>query len=183
MLINNHQVYIRRGFKPQKNWAVFFDRDGVINLEKGFVYQLKDLELIPKTIIAIQRLNAARIPVIVVHNAAAVARNLCPISAVERFNQYLIDKLKKKNASIDALFYCPHHFNAYNLNFKKDCDWRKPKPGMLLAASNQFKLDLTNSFLIGDHVRDIEAGNLVGVKTFLVKNGQEILSAVDQILL
>lgn len=183
MMIDGHSVYIRPDFKPQKDWAVFFDRDGVINIEKGFACQIKDLELIPQTIIAIKRLNAAKVPVIVVHNAAVVARNLCNLEQVEIFNRHLIKELLTQGALLDAIFYCPHHYDAFNKKFKKDCNWRKPQSGMLLAAQKKFHLDLSKSYLLGDHDRDIQAGKNVGTTGFLIKNQEDILNAVNQILL
>ena len=183
MMIDGHSVYIRPGFKPQKDWAVFFDRDGVINVEKDFVCQLEDFALIPAAVIAIKKLNQAQIPVIVVHNAAVVARNLCQPEQVETFNQHLVKELSKQGAVLDAIFYCPHHYAAFNLRFKKDCSWRKPQSGMLLAAQKKFHLDLTKSFILGDHERDIEAGKNVGVTGFLIKRESDILNAVEQILL
>lgn len=183
MMIDGHSVYIRPGFQPQIDWAVFFDRDGVINEEKNFVCQLEDFALIPAAVQAIKKLNQKQIPVIVVHNAAVVARNLCNLEQVEVFNQHLVKELLKQGAMIDAIFYCPHHYDAFNKKFKKDCNWRKPQSGMLLAAQKKFHLDLTKSYLLGDHERDIEAGRNAGVTGFLIKNQTDILNAVKQILL
>lgn len=183
MIIDGHSVYIRSGFKPQKDWAVFFDRDGVINVEKDFVCQLEDFALIPAAVVAIKKLNQAQIPVIVVHNAAVVARNLCQPEQVEIFNQHLIKGLSTQGAVLDAIFYCPHHYDAFNKKFKKDCSWRKPQSGMLLAAKKKFHLDLTKSYLLGDHDRDIQAGENVDTACFLIKKQEDILTAVKQILL
>lgn len=181
--VGSHSVYIRPNFKPKKNWAVFFDRDGVLNKEVRFLRHLSDLQLIPEAIEAVKKLNQANIPVIVVHNAAAVARNLCSQAMVEKINHSLIKEFAQKGAIIDVLLYCPHHFDAYNPDFKLNCFWRKPQPGMLLAVADMFKLDLTKSFLLGDQERDIQAGQAVKAKTFLIQSGQDILSAVAKISL
>lgn len=183
MIIDSHSVYIRPDFKPEKNWAVFFDRDGVINAETGFVFKLTEFTLIPAAVQAIKKLNLQHIPVLVVHNAAVVARNLCRPEQVEAFNQHLVKELSKQKAVVDAIFYCPHHQDAYNPRFKKDCSWRKPKSGMLLAAAKKFRLDLSKSYLLGDHDRDIQAGKNVGIACFLIKKQKDILAAVNQILL
>lgn len=182
MMIEDHFVYVRPGFVPQKSWAVFLDRDGVINKEKGFVFKLEDFELIPEIIQALHKLNQASIPVMVVHNAAAVSRNLCQPDQVEAFNQRIIDELLSRGVFIDAVFYCPHHVEAFSRDFVKDCHWRKPQAGMLQAAAKQFTLDLSRSYLIGDHERDILAAEAVGVRGFFIKNGEDILAAVDQIV-
>jgi len=171
MIIQNHSVYIRPDFIPQKNWAVFLDRDGVINHEEHLVYKLKDFKLIPQAASAIKKLNQANIPAIVVHNAAVVARNLCQPAQVDKLNQLMITQLASKKAFIDAIFYCPHHQAAFNPKMIEDCQWRKPRPGMLKAAAKQFKLNLAKSFIIGDTARDILAGQAVKATTILVKTG------------
>lgn len=183
MIIDGHQVYIRPGFKPAKDWAIFLDRDGVINREVHLLQDIKDFELIPEIIPSLFKLNHAHIPVIVVHNAAVVARNLCSVAQLEKINQHMIHLLKLKGVYVDAIFYCPHHSDAYNQAFKKACHWRKPGSGMLLAAAKQFNLNLTKSFLIGDQARDIEAAQAVAMTTFLVNSDQEILTAIDKIMI
>lgn len=183
MLINHHQVYIRPGFKPLKNWAVFLDRDGVINQETNLVHQEKDFQLIPEAITALQFLNQKQIPAIVVHNASVVARNLCTESQVESLNHLMVQQLLAHKVFVDAIFYCPHHPQAYNPNYRQDCSWRKPQSGMLLAAAKQFNLNLTKSYLIGDQDRDILAGKSVQVKTYLISNGRELLAAINKICL
>jgi len=183
MLINGHNVYIRKDFKPQKDWAVFFDRDGVINQEKNFAFKVEDLVLIPEVVVAIKKLNQRQIPVIVLHNAAAVARNLCSLREVEKFNQAIIDQLAVKAVYLDAIFYCPHHFNAYNPDFKCDCDWRKPGAGMIFAAAKIFNLNLAKSFLLGDNQRDIQAGETARVKSFLIQSGKDIIRIINKIIL
>ena len=133
-----------------------------------------------------------------VHNAAVVARNLCQIDQLEKLNQHMVKKLKQRGANIDAIFYCPHHRQAFNPRMVKDCPWRKPGTGMLTAAAKKFRLDLKKSFIIGDSARDILAGKNVGATTILVKTGhagkdslyqatpdkisQNILTAVNWIL-
>lgn len=198
MIINHHQVYIRPGFKPKKNWAVFLDRDGVINQETHLLHKIKDFKLIPQAPVAIKKLNQAKIPVIVIHNAAVVARGLCSPQQVAKVNQHMIKQLAKQNAYIDAIFYCPHHQAAFNPQFAKNCSWRKPKTGMLQAAAKQFNLDLSKSFIIGDAARDILAGQAVKATAIQVQTGhagqdkvfkakadkitQNILTAVSWIL-
>jgi D-glycero-D-manno-heptose 1,7-bisphosphate phosphatase len=182
MIIDGHSVYIRPGFVPQKSWAVFLDRDGVINEERGFVYKIEDFALIPHIIPVLRKFNQANIPVIVVHNAAVVARGMCGTEQVEAFNQHLVKELSASGVFIDAIFYCPHHFDAYDKNFCKDCDWRKPKSGMLRAAITQFHLDPSRSYLIGDHERDILAAQTAGVAAFFIKSGEDILAVADRII-
>jgi len=171
MIIDHHSVYIRSHFKPQKNWAVFLDRDGVINQESHLVSQPQSFRLIPQVVPAIKKLNQQQIPVIVIHNASVVARGLSTTKTVEAINQKMVKLLNKDNVFVDAVFYCPHHPHAFHQPMMKTCSWRKPKPGMLLTAAKIFKLDLSKSFVIGDSARDILAGQAVKAATILVKTG------------
>ncbi|MDZ7587516.1 MAG: sugar phosphate nucleotidyltransferase, partial [Patescibacteria group bacterium] len=115
MIVDSHSVYIRPGFQPQKDWAVFFDRDGVINVEKQFVFKIQDFMLIPAAVQAIKKLNQQHIPVLVVHNAAVVARNLCQLEQVDAFNQHLINLCSFHNLKdiIISTHYLPEKIYAY----------------------------------------------------------------------
>ncbi len=172
MLIDDHSVYIRPNFKPKKDYAVFLDRDGVINQEKHLVHRLSDFAILPKTPQAIKKLNQKNIPVIVIHNAAVVARNLCSTRQVEKLNSLMVKKLLIKDAFVDAIFYCPHHHDAYNPKVVKDCQWRKPRSGMLTSAAKIFKLNLGKSYVIGDTSRDILAAKTVKATALQVKSTQ-----------
>jgi len=169
--IDGHSVYVRPNFKPKKNWAVFLDRDGAINQETHLLHKIKDFQLIPQTSAAVKKLNQQNIPAFVIHNAAVVCRGICSLQQVEKIGQHLIKQLAKDNVYIDAIFFCPHHKQAFNKDFIKDCDWRKPGSGMLKAAAKQFNLDLSKSFVIGDTPRDILAGQAVKATSILVNTG------------
>jgi D-glycero-D-manno-heptose 1,7-bisphosphate phosphatase len=182
MIIDNHSVYVRPGFWPQKNWTVFLDRDGVIN-QDALVSSIKDFKIFSEIIPAIKKLNVRQIPVIVVHNAAAIYRGKSSEKEVEKINQYMVEQFISRGAYLDAVFYCPHHPNAYAKEYAQDCDWHKPNSGMLLAAAKQFKLDLTKSYLIGDNENDILAGEKAEVASFLIKNSQETIIVINKILL
>lgn len=169
--INNHSVVVRENFKPQRDWAVFLDRDGVINEETHLLYRLEDFQLIPKSVLAIKKLNQAKIPVIVFHNASVVARGLCSEYQVQKLHQFMSRQLDQHGAHIDAIFYCPHHPTAFNPDFISDCSWRKPESGMLRAAAQMFGLNLKKSFVIGDAARDILMGEKEKSFTILVKTG------------
>ena len=168
---NFHQVLIRENFKPKKNWAVFLDRDGVINKETHLLYQIKDFEFIPGSIQAIKSLNDAGIPVIVYHNASVVARGLCDENQVQNLHRYMMAKLEEKGAYLDAIFYCPHHPTAFNPDYIRQCSWRKPDSGMIAAAAKMFNLNLTKSYVVGDNGRDILMGRKEKTFTILVKTG------------
>ncbi len=161
----------KTGDKKQKLPAVFLDRDGTINEEIGFVDRLEKLRLIPGAVRAIRMINESGFKAIVVTNQSGVARGLFDEEMVAAVHQKLQKMLLEKGAWIDAFLYCPHHPTEGRGIYLKDCPCRKPKPGMLLRAKDELMITLENSYIIGDTLKDIEAGAKVGVKGLLVKTG------------
>jgi D-glycero-D-manno-heptose 1,7-bisphosphate phosphatase len=154
------------------NKAVFLDRDGVITEDPPhYAHRLDQLSLIPGSARAIQRLNAHHFCVIVISNQSGVARGYYHEKDVKIFNDGMEHLLAKEGAHIDAEYYCPHHPDAIVEHYKIDCDCRKPKPGMILTAAQNYSLDIRNSFVVGDKWSDIEAGSAAGCKTVLVLTG------------
>jgi D-glycero-D-manno-heptose 1,7-bisphosphate phosphatase len=150
--------------------AVFLDRDGTINVEKDYLYQIKDFEFIPGVPEAIKRLNEADFLVIVVTNQSGVARGYYAEEDVESLHRHIANELKSYGAHVDAWFYCPHH-SAGRGSYALPCNCRKPLPGMLHEAACRYDIDLDNSIIIGDKIADIEAGMAAGCRTYLVRTG------------
>lgn len=154
------------------NNAVFLDRDGVITHDPPhYAHRIDQLKLIPKSAEAIGLLNENGFKVVVVSNQAGVARGYYQEKDVEIYNSAMKKELEKNDAYIDAIYYCPHHPDAKMDAYRRDCDCRKPKPGMLKRAEKDLNLDLKRSFLVGDKMSDIEAGYRAGCKTILVLTG------------
>ncbi len=156
--------------------AVFLDRDGVITVDCGYPNKLSDMELLPGAGEAITKLNKAGFIVIVVSNQSAVARGYCEEEAVLRFHKKMINALNDLGAIIDDIYFCPHHPEGKVDRYKKICHCRKPEPGMLKEASVKHKIDLKNSWMIGDRDSDIAAGKSAGCKTILINNSQTKIS-------
>lgn len=169
--------------------AVFLDRDGVIIKDKPYQFKIEDIEIIEGVATAINKLNRAGFLVIVITNQSGVARGFFSEDEVKKFNSYLIEKLKEKNAKIDEIFYCPHHPNGIIEKYKKECSCRKPSPGMILEAAKKYNISLENSWVIGDKESDILAGKKVNCKTILIGNkkygahykAKDLLEAVNKI--
>jgi D-glycero-D-manno-heptose 1,7-bisphosphate phosphatase len=104
-------------------------------------------------------------------NQAGVAREIFDEDAVKRVNKHVVSLLAEDGASIDAAYYCPHHPEFGNAEYRRDCDCRKPKPGMLLRAAAELEIDLENSFIIGDTIKDMVAGKSAGCRAVLVLTG------------
>jgi histidinol-phosphate phosphatase family protein len=157
--------------KVNKNKAVFLDRDGVINkkaLKHDYVKKWKEFRFLPHVAEAIRILNK-KFLVIIVSNQRGIARGMMSKEDVELINEKMSRELEKKNARIDGIYFCPH-------DVKDNCNCRKPKPGMLLRAANDFKINLTESYMIGDDLIDIEAGKRAGCETILVSNSKNTFS-------
>ena len=156
--------------------AVFLDRDGVINVEKNFVLSPDDIELYPFSAGAIKKLNQAGYLVVVVTNQSAIARNYITIEQLNDIHRELNDQLEKEGAYLDGIYFCPHKREVdeevENKKFIIDCECRKPKPGMLFRAAEEFNIDLKRSYLIGDSERDIIAGKRAECITIGVRTGK-----------
>jgi D-glycero-D-manno-heptose 1,7-bisphosphate phosphatase len=154
-----------------KDWAVFLDRDGTINEEVNYLGDPALLKLTPGAAKAIHLLNAHNIPVIVVTNQAGIARGYFTEAQMHLVHQALDLMIAVENAKIDAYYFCPHHPTAGIGEYKTNCSCRKPEPGMLYQAAQDLDLDLSQSYLVGDKLTDIQAGNLAGCQTVLVETG------------
>lgn len=154
-----------------KHRAVFLDRDGTINEEVGHLGDVERITILAGSANAIRELNQAGFKIVIVTNQAGVARGIFDEDAVRRVNQHLIALLAEDGASIDAAYYCPHHPEFGNADYRKNCDCRKPKPGMLQQAADELGIDLENSFIVGDTAKDIIAGKSVGCRAALVLTG------------
>jgi mannose-1-phosphate guanylyltransferase / phosphomannomutase len=159
----------------QRQRAVFIDRDGVLNVYKGDILQPEQIELLPNVLEALKALNRSPFLAILVTNQPHAAKGFCSIDTIYEINRALETALGNDGAKIDDVFICLHHpDNGYpgeSKELKKDCDCRKPKPGMILAALAKYNIDPAYSFIIGDSTSDILAGKAAGVKTILVETG------------
>ena len=151
--------------------TVFLDRDGTINVEKNYLYRPEEFEFIPKVPEAIARLNNAGYQVIVVSNQAGVARGYYSEDDVIKLHQYVNEQLSKYKAHIDGFYYCTHHPDAGIGKYKMKCHCRKPETGLFEKACEDFDVDIEDSWMIGDNIGDIKAGNNFHLKTILVRTG------------
>jgi D-glycero-D-manno-heptose 1,7-bisphosphate phosphatase len=152
--------------------AVFLDRDGVINVDKGYVCRPEDLELIDGAAQGIRILRKHGFHIIVVTNQSGIARGLYTEQDVKKLHAHLQTLLAKQGARIDAFYYCPHHPEALVEQYRRICDCRKPKPGLLLRAIADFNLNANLCYMVGNEFRDVEAGWRAGCRQcFLITQG------------
>ncbi len=155
-----------------KQKAVFLDRDGTINVYKGFLTQPEDFELIPGAAEAIRLINHSGYLAVVVSNQPIIARGDCSFKQLQTIHNKMETLLGKEGAYIDAIYYCPHHpdsgFEGERPAYKVSCDCRKPKPGLILQAAKEWNIDIAESYMIGDSQRDVETGKNAGCKESLL---------------
>ena len=151
--------------------AIIMDRDGTVCEEVGYVNHVSRVRLLARSAAAIRRANEAGFQTVVVTNQAGVARGYFDEHLVDEVHDRVREMLASDGARLDGLYYCPHHPEVGAAPYRKACDCRKPRPGMLLRARDEMGIDLARSYMIGDSVRDIEAGHRAGTTTVLVLTG------------
>lgn len=151
--------------------AAFFDRDGVINLDHGYVASPGQFELVDGAAQAIRLCRAAGYLIFVVTNQAGVAHGLFEETAVDALHRHMKEILAADDALIDDVRYCPHHPEAKRAGYRKTCTWRKPGAGMIFDLAKAWPVDLSRSFLIGDKAGDMEAAAAAGLRGFLFERG------------
>jgi D-glycero-D-manno-heptose 1,7-bisphosphate phosphatase len=144
--------------------AAFLDRDGVLNVDHGYVHRLTELDIVCGAPEAVRLLNEAGYLVIVITNQSGVARGFYGEHEVKLFNAELARRLRAEGARIDAFYYCPHHPHGVVARYAIGCRCRKPKPGLLEEAARDFNIERERSFLIGDKDADSAAAAAFGVK-------------------
>jgi D-glycero-D-manno-heptose 1,7-bisphosphate phosphatase len=157
--------------------AVFLDRDGTINEEVGYMDRLEKLKLIPVAAEAIRLINSSGMKTIVVTNQSGVARGLFDETFVDTVHIRLKEMLRAEGAFLDGIYYCPHHPTEGRERYLMTCDCRKPAPGLLLQAAVDLNFDPVRSYMVGDTLKDIEAGARAGAQGVLVRTGYGAESA------
>ncbi len=144
--------------------AVFLDRDGVINIEKEYVYKIKDFEFIPKSIKALKKLKDAGYKLILIFGQSGIKRKKYTEKDLNELMKYIFKELKNEGVELDDFDYCPHRA-------EDNCKCRKPKTQMIDRMIKKFNLDPKQCWNIGDKTADMKMGETVGCKNILVKTG------------
>ena len=148
------------------NKVVFLDRDGVINRDSpAYIKSREEFEFLPGSLTALARLHKTGYNVIVITNQSAVNRGMISLKELDGMHRMMTNTIQRHGGQIRDIYYCPHRPD-------EGCDCRKPKPGLILKACNQYKIDLNHSIMVGDSVKDIECARNAGcAKAVLVKTG------------
>ena len=189
----NNLYYSKNLRNTQK--AIFLDRDGVLNKYVGFLTKVEQLELLEGVSEAIEIINKSEYLAIVVTNQPVIARGETSLTELNNIHNKIETLLGEKGAYLDAIYFCPHHpdkgFAGEKVEYKIACQCRKPKPGMIIKAANEFNIDLSMSWMIGDSENDIIAGKNAHCKTIYIGtenryccdvNCKNLLDAVKRII-
>jgi len=148
--------------------VIFFDRDGVINEEVGYLHKIKDFKFINGVMDSCNYFLSLGYQIIVVTNQSGIGRGLYKEEDFQIVNEWMLGKFEQQGVSILDVFFCPHGPND-------NCYCRKPKPGLFIDAMEKYDIDMKKSWMIGDKEADIEAANNAGIiQTILVKSGHKI---------
>jgi len=143
--------------------ALFLDRDGVINVEKNYVYQIEEFEFIEGIFDLCREYQNKGYLIFVITNQAGIARGYYTENDFLKLTDWMVNEFKKQGITITKVYHCPHH-----PEFTGNCECRKPAPGMIFQARDEFDIDLSNSVLIGDKQSDIDAGNNAGINQLIL---------------
>ena len=155
--------------------AVFLDRDGVINVDHGYVHDEHDFEYIDGVFEAAKAFKDMGYLLVLVTNQSGIARGMFSEGRFLSLTQWMDWNFVDNGVELDGIYYCPHHAEHGIGDYKQDCDCRKPKPGMFISARDFLKIDMANSVMIGDKAEDMMAAEAAGVGTkVLVRTGKPI---------
>jgi D-glycero-D-manno-heptose 1,7-bisphosphate phosphatase len=155
------------------NRAVFLDKDGTLIPDVPYNVDVEQITLQKNILAGLAKLQAKGYKLIIISNQAGVAKGYFTEEKLAHVSDKMRDLFNANGLKLDGFYYCPHHPKGVIIGYNIDCNCRKPKPGMLLRAARDHNIDLEASWMIGDILNDVEAGNRAGCKTILVDNGNE----------
>ena len=154
--------------------ALFLDRDGTLHKDSGFLARFEDFQVIEGVEEALHLAQKKGYRLFGVSNQSGVARGYFPLETVRNLNEKIQEFFRLRGINLEEIAFCPHHPEGKVEPFNRECECRKPKPGMLLDLANRYGLDLGRSFMAGDNLRDAEAGRRAGTVGVLIRPGNGI---------
>ncbi len=151
--------------------AAFLDRDGVINVDRGYVSKWEDFYFLPGAIEGMQLLQSAGYKLVVITNQSGIARGYYTEADYQELTQMYTSYLLQQGVILSGIYHCPHHPDYPTINHPKRCKCRKPQPGLILYAQRMHKIDLLRSVLFGDRISDIEAARAAGISSSYLVSG------------
>jgi D-glycero-D-manno-heptose 1,7-bisphosphate phosphatase len=151
--------------------ALFLDRDGVLNIDDGYIGSVERLRLVEGAITAVRRANRAGYKVLVATNQSGVARGYFTEDDVRALHAWMTERFAEDGARIDAIRYCPHHPEGAVAAYRQACGCRKPAAGLLTALIADYGIDPARSLMVGDSARDLAAAEAAGIPAYLFPGG------------
>ena len=148
--------------------AVFLDRDGVINIDYGYIGQIERFDIIKGTALALKKFKDMGYLTVLVTNQSGIARGKYTYSDFLKVTSFMQANLPLYDACFDGIYCCPHHESANVEQYRVSCECRKPKPGMFYSAERDLKIDLHHSVMIGDHATDLFAARRAGISSLFL---------------
>lgn len=153
----------------------FLDRDGTINVDHGYVHESDNFQFIDGVIDAMAKLKEMGYALVLVTNQSGIARGMFTEDQFMHLTEWMDWSLADRGVDLDGVYYCPHHPEGTVEEFRQVCDCRKPQPGMLLSAKEELNIDMSASYIVGDKIEDLLAGEAASVGTkVLVRTGKPV---------
>lgn len=154
-----------------KKAAIFLDRDGNINRDVGYPSSFDQVEIYPYSFEAVLKINQAGLLAVVITNQSGVGRGLIEEPQLRDIHDRMQEAFRQQEAHFDGIYYCPHFVSSRIPVYDKDCECRKPRPGMGLRAAAELGIDTSRSYMVGDKVEDVQFGWNLGARSVLVLTG------------
>jgi D-glycero-D-manno-heptose 1,7-bisphosphate phosphatase len=154
-----------------KKRAIFLDRDGTLNEDVGYPDNPGQIKIFPSSFEALGKINASGFLAVIITNQSGIGRGYLTEADLEEIHQEMKADFAERGVHVDGIYFCPHCELSSNPRYRKDCDCRKPKPGLALRAAKELGIDLATSYFIGDKVEDVLFGLNIGARSVLVLTG------------
>ena len=164
------------------NKAVFLDRDGIINIDNGYIFKKEDFKFTKGIFDFLKNLQLLGYKLFIITNQSGIARGYYTEDDFHKLNDFMLNEFKKNGINIEKVKYCPHHILGIIEKYSVNCNCRKPNSGMIEDILKEYNIDIKSSFMIGDKESDIIAGKNVGLKTILVNNNYNFKIKADFIV-
>lgn len=160
--------------------AIFLDRDNTLTVDEGYNFEIAKFQWVRGAALALKAFHDAGIPVFIVTNQGGIGLGYFDITAMRQFHDHMLAQIADAGGHITDIAYCPHHPKSPD-PVMRDCDCRKPKPGMILDLARRHQIDVSKSIMIGDRATDMEAASAAGCQGFLYQGGS-LLTVMDSAL-
>ncbi|VFP87609.1 D-glycero-beta-D-manno-heptose-1,7-bisphosphate 7-phosphatase [Candidatus Erwinia haradaeae] len=156
--------------------AIFFDRDGTINIDHGYISGTEHFEFIDGAIEAMHELITMGFILVLITNQSGIGRGIFSQDQFIQLTRWMSSFLERNHIHLAGVYFCPHHPHALIKQLRKSCDCRKPKPGMFFAAQKKLHINMLHSYMVGDKIEDMQAAKSAGVGTKVLLRSTNLIN-------